>query len=151
MLLVIELRKEDIDKWCIMDVDVRKLLTEFRLDNPHGVCVRYYEFDKDAKVEKVRSRPAQVSEAVSSSFTRTPPEVIRERRLRLNERINADLVERRPLLEPTPAMPPVAVQQGTQTSSGAGSRSPTPIEERVIVQLFPRDERPEWLSNWAFR
>ena len=44
MVLVLELRGYDIEKWKEFDAEAREILRRYDLSGRHGVCVRYYQY-----------------------------------------------------------------------------------------------------------
>lgn len=152
MLMVVELKREDVGKWWKMDGDVRKILKEYELDDPHGICVRYYQFHRVVKVESARTRPAPSRLATASSrFSPTTPAVIGERHRLPAARSS---LYPRPVPESERSFAPLIDMPDANTSSSPGSRLATPLEERDMVQLSPRTDESElehdrFLRRWG--
>lgn len=55
MILVLELKPNDMARWQEFDADARAILRDCGLDGHYGVCVRYYRFDPKGGISAVDS------------------------------------------------------------------------------------------------
>ena len=70
LLLVVDLKEDEIKQWWKMDDDVRKILRRYDLSGRHQVCVRYYQYWEGREEEEAEEMVSESQRVEAESRTR---------------------------------------------------------------------------------